>query len=124
LRCSSPNWVKQSPWSYQFCPVLWFPKEPSFQFWTGFWWNLVWCGLETSSLNFLKTFNFVHFHKEFQVSHDNKVHFHLHHTQFLNLFVQLVHIIQDKDDIILIMYNQSNAITCIKCKAKLMVFQI
>ncbi len=30
-----------------------------------------------------------------------------------------MHILQDKDSVILIMYNQSNALTCLKCKAHL-----
>jgi hypothetical protein len=37
-------------------------------------------------------------------------------------FVQQVHIVQKIDYIILIMYIQSNAITCLKCKAKFMFF--
>jgi hypothetical protein len=35
-----------------------------------------------------------------------------------------MHIIQNKDDIILIMYNQSNAIICLKCRVKLLFFYI
>jgi hypothetical protein len=32
-----------------------------------------------------------------------------------------MHILQDKDSVILIMYNQSNVLTCLKCKAHLII---
>jgi hypothetical protein len=35
-----------------------------------------------------------------------------------------MHIIQDKNDVILIMYNLSNAITCLKCTTKFIVFSV
>lgn len=35
-----------------------------------------------------------------------------------------MHILQDKDSVILIMYNQSNALTCLKCKAHLIIIII